>query len=205
MLPAACERLLGERLESAGVSTRWPSDRLTLDAASAEGGGLIKSAFPNMSMEPVFVDDLDEAGRELWAARFGAAPDAYVVEERLPLSHAPSWHDGRLQSRALMLRVFLAADGHGDYTLMPGGLSRIAADGRPIVSTQRGGSSKDTWVLSDPDGHAAAAARRAPARTRGPARRERLEPRRRAPLLAGPLRRASREHRAAPARRRSPA
>jgi uncharacterized alpha-E superfamily protein len=60
-----------------------------------------------------------------------------------------------------MLRVFLASDGHGDYTLMPGGLSRIAADGRPIVSSQRGGSSKDTWVLSDPDAHQGGAGRRA--------------------------------------------
>ena len=42
-------------------------------------------------------------------------PDAYVVEEFLPLSHAPVWHEGRLESRALMLRVFLAADGRGDY------------------------------------------------------------------------------------------
>jgi uncharacterized circularly permuted ATP-grasp superfamily protein/uncharacterized alpha-E superfamily protein len=162
VLPAACERLLGERFGSAGVSTRWPCDRLALDAASAEGGGVIKPAFPNVSMEPVFLDDLDAAGREEWAGRFAAAPGAYVVEERLPLSHAPAWNEGRLQGRALMLRVFLAADGSGDYTLMPGGLSRIAADGQPIVSTQRGGSSKDTWVLSDPDAHAAAITRRAP-------------------------------------------
>ena len=164
VLPAACERLLGERLESAGVSTRWPCDPSSLDgrAGEADRGGVIKPAFPNVSMEPVFLDDLDAGDRRAWADRVGAAPAAYVVEERLPLSHAPSWHDGRLESRALMLRVFLAADGHGDYTLMPGGLLRIAADGRPIVSSQRGGSSKDTWVLSDPDIHPAMAGRRAP-------------------------------------------
>ena len=74
-------------------------------------------------------------------------PDAYVVEEFLPLSHAPVWHDGRLESRALMLRVFLLADGRGDYRMMPGGLSRIAGAVRHVVSGQRGGSSKDTWVL----------------------------------------------------------
>jgi len=48
-----------------------------------------------------------------------------------------------------MLRVFLLADGRGDYRVMPGGLSRIAGDDRHVVSGQRGGSSKDTWVLSD--------------------------------------------------------
>jgi uncharacterized alpha-E superfamily protein len=48
-----------------------------------------------------------------------------------------------------MLRVFLLADARGDYRIMPGGLSRIAGEDRHIVSGQRGGSSKDTWVLSD--------------------------------------------------------
>ena len=75
--------------------------------------------------------------------------DEYVVEEFLPLSHAPAWRNERLESRALMLRVFLLADGQGDYRVMPGGLSRIAGDDRHVVSGQRGGSSKDTWVLSN--------------------------------------------------------
>ena len=88
------------------------------------------------------------------AARGGSGspttPDAFVVEEFVPLSHAPIWHDGQLESRTLMLRVFLAADGRGGYELMPGGLSRIAGENwAPIVSSQRGGGSKDTWVLSD--------------------------------------------------------
>ncbi|HUK34315.1 MAG TPA: circularly permuted type 2 ATP-grasp protein, partial [Vicinamibacterales bacterium] len=68
--------------------------------------------------------------------------------DSLPLSHAPVWQNGRLESRRLVLRVFLGADGHGDYRLMPGGLVRIAGDLDPIVSGQRGGGSKDMWVLS---------------------------------------------------------
>ena len=110
---------------------------------------MIKPAFADASMEPVFVSDLDANARREWAERLGTTPDAYVVEEFLPLSHAPVWHDGRLESRALMLRVFLLADGRGDYRVMPGGLSRIAGEDRHVVSGQRGGSSKDTWVLSD--------------------------------------------------------
>ena len=65
------------------------------------------------------------------------------------MSHAPVWRHERLESRALMLRVFLLTDGRGDYRLMPGGLSRIAGPDRQIVSGQRGGGSKDTWILSD--------------------------------------------------------
>src|SRR5258706_2393035 len=112
------------------------SGRSTQSFAAAAGGR-------------VFVWALAAAARREWAERLGAPPDAYVVEEFLPLSHAPIWRDGRLESRALMLRVFLLADGRGDYRLMPGGLSRIAGEDRHVVSGQRGGSSKDTWVLSD--------------------------------------------------------
>lgn len=40
--------------------------------------------------------------------------------------------------------------GNGNYSVMPGGLTRVSseADAR-IVAMQRGGSSKDTWVLPD--------------------------------------------------------
>src|SRR5204863_5799365 len=49
----------------------------------------------------------------------------------------------------LVLRAFVCATGDG-YRVMPGGLSRVSlADRATAVSTQSGGSSKDTWVLTD--------------------------------------------------------
>jgi len=73
------------------------------------------------------------------------------VGDAVPLSHAPVWHEGAMTNRALGLRVFLATDGSGDYHVMPGGLARIAGDDGDTVSGQRGGGSKDTWILSDGD------------------------------------------------------
>jgi uncharacterized alpha-E superfamily protein len=149
-LPPICERLFGEALETPAIATWWCGEPAALDDARRRlAEGVIKPAFADASMEPVFVSDLDSNARREWAERLGTTPDAYVVEEFLPLSHAPVWHDGRIESRALMLRVFLLADGRGDYLVMPGGLSRIAGAVRHVVSGQRGGSSKDTWVLSD--------------------------------------------------------
>jgi uncharacterized alpha-E superfamily protein len=149
-LPPLCERLFGETLETPAIATWWCGETAALaDARRRLAEGIIKPAFADASMEPVFVSELDANARREWAERLGTTPDAYVVEEFLPLSHAPVWHNQRLESRALMLRVFLLADGRGDYRLMPGGLSRIAGDDRHVVSGQRGGSSKDTWVLSD--------------------------------------------------------
>jgi len=149
-LPPICARLLGEKLEMPALATWWCGEAAALeDARRRLAEGVIKSAFANASMEPVFASALDARERREWADRLGEGPDGYVVEEFLPLSHAPVWHEDRLASRALMLRVFLLTDGHGEYRLMPGGLSRIAGADRQVVSGQRGGSSKDTWVLSD--------------------------------------------------------
>lgn len=64
------------------------------------------------------------------------------------LSHAPVWHDGTLESRAVALRTFVAADGRGDYAVLPGGLTRAAADDGVLVSGHHGGVSKDTWIVS---------------------------------------------------------
>jgi uncharacterized circularly permuted ATP-grasp superfamily protein/uncharacterized alpha-E superfamily protein len=148
-LPSICERLFGETLETPAVATRWSGDTAAPYDARRFEDGVIRSAFADRSMKPVVLSALDAAARRDWTERLGGSSDAYVVQEFLPLSYAPVWNNGRLQSRSLMLRVFLLANGRGDYRLMPGGLSRIAGKDRRVVSGQRGGSSKDTWVLSE--------------------------------------------------------
>jgi uncharacterized circularly permuted ATP-grasp superfamily protein/uncharacterized alpha-E superfamily protein len=145
-LPPVCERLLGEPIAMPSLATWWAGE------AAASGwprDGVVKPAFPSgSSVEPVFLAREAPEAQQAWYDRLGAHLDSDVVEEFLPLSHAPVWHRGALESRALMLRVFLLSDGTGGYMAMPGGLARIAGEDRDIVSGQRGGSSKDTWVLS---------------------------------------------------------
>jgi uncharacterized circularly permuted ATP-grasp superfamily protein/uncharacterized alpha-E superfamily protein len=149
-LPAAAARLLGEPLAVPAIDTWWCGEAGALEHAIARlPNAVIKPAFPNLRMEPVFVQDLDATGRAAWVERVRERPDQYVIEEFVPLSHAPAWSQDGLVARALMVRVFLAADGQGDYRVMPGGLARISGDDRHIVSGQRGGSSKDTWALSE--------------------------------------------------------
>jgi uncharacterized alpha-E superfamily protein len=82
------------------------------------------------------------------SAAIRARPYLYAAQEHVALSSAPTLADGRLEPRALVLRTFLAADA-GGYIAMPGGLARVAAtrDSR-VVTNQRGGVSKDVWVLA---------------------------------------------------------
>ena len=67
-------------------------------------------------------------------------------------SKTPSHKQGkseRLSARTVGLRVFAVATPTG-YRVMPGGLTRVAGQGDSrVIAMQRGGRSKDTWVLSD--------------------------------------------------------
>jgi uncharacterized alpha-E superfamily protein len=87
--------------------------------------------------------ELDE-----WAGRIVRDPDEHTLQAWRPLSQMPTWKDGRLLPRSLMLRVFAVADGQGSWRVLPGGLTRIAG-GTEITTMSRGGSSADTWVLTD--------------------------------------------------------
>jgi uncharacterized circularly permuted ATP-grasp superfamily protein/uncharacterized alpha-E superfamily protein len=148
-LPSVCERLLHETIQTPALATWWCGEAAALqDAQQRLDTGVVKPAFPDGAMEPVFLAGVDAVGHKEWVARLAANPSPYVVEEYLPLSHAPVWQEGVLASRALMLRVFLCADPQGTYQVMPGGLLRIAGADRQIVSNQRGGGSKDMWVAS---------------------------------------------------------
>ena len=73
----------------------------------------------------------------------------YVAQEAVTLSTMPVLHDGRLEPRPFILRLFLAKVGDG-WTVMPGGFVRIAehVDAR-AVNLQHGASTADAWVLSD--------------------------------------------------------
>jgi len=77
-----------------------------------------------------------------------ANPHEYVAQEQVALSTAPVWDHGRLYSRSLVLRTYVLNTGSG-WVAMPGGLVRVAGADGQVVSMQRGGHSKDAWVLWD--------------------------------------------------------
>lgn len=151
-LPQLAERLLGEPLAMPSIATWWCGEPAALeDAVSRLERLVIKPAFPQLRMEPVFGEDLADEARDALIARMRARPRDYVAQELVSLSQAPVWdraNGGELVPRAAGLRVYACATPQG-YAVMPGGLTRVATgpDVR-VVSMQRGGASKDTWVLS---------------------------------------------------------
>ncbi|MFI8607032.1 circularly permuted type 2 ATP-grasp protein [Pseudomonas sp. NPDC077649] len=147
-LPAISEQLLGEELLLPSIASWWCGEPPVLDEALEQLEQLqVRPAFPSQSFAPLFGRDLDAAQRAALAERLKARPYAYVAQARAQLSQAPVWDGRGLQPRAIGMRVFAVASADG-YRVMPGGLTRVAADAdAEVVSMQRGGASKDTWVL----------------------------------------------------------
>jgi uncharacterized alpha-E superfamily protein len=140
-----CPRQRPARIRSAtGISCQAPAKHL--DEL------VIKGSYPSQRFDPVFGNELIGSPREEMIARLKTRPQAYVAQELVNFSEAPTWsthHDRHLLPRGVGLRVFVAAT-PGGYVVMPGGLTRVsAASNARVISMQRGGSSKDTWVLTD--------------------------------------------------------
>jgi uncharacterized circularly permuted ATP-grasp superfamily protein/uncharacterized alpha-E superfamily protein len=150
-LPNLAQKVLGEQLKMPSVATWWCGEPPALNEVIANVHRLvIKGAFPQQRVEPMFGEDLDERGKKRVVSMLRARPNDYVAQELVHLSQAPVWDRShpRLLARSIGLRVFACATPNG-YVVMPGGLTRVAsaADTR-VISMQRGGSSKDTWVLA---------------------------------------------------------
>jgi len=144
------QRILGESLKMPSAATWWCGQPKALNYVLENLEHLvIKPAFPSRAMEPVFGGKLGADERSQLIARIKAGPHEFAGQELLNLSAAPVWSEQQgLTPRRVVLRVFLAA--HGDsWSVIPGGLARVSPSiDTPVVSMQRGGGSKDTWVLS---------------------------------------------------------
>ena len=149
-LPKLCERLLGEPLQMPSVATWWCGEPAALEQVIDKLDQLvIKPSFPQLREFPVFGQDLKGEARAAFIHKLRANPNNYVAQELVRLSQAPVWKPGSpsgLSAHAIGLRVYACATPDG-YVVMPGGLTRVAtgSDAR-VITMQRGGSSKDTWV-----------------------------------------------------------
>jgi uncharacterized circularly permuted ATP-grasp superfamily protein/uncharacterized alpha-E superfamily protein len=148
-LPGLSRKLLGEPLKLPSVATWWcgqePALNWVLDHLDRV---VVKPAFPLRGMEPVFGAGLAKAEKRRMADLLRARPHDFVAQEQIALSTAPLWDRGHLYSRSLVLRTYVVNTGAG-WVAMPGGLVRVAGAEGPVVSMQRGGNSKDAWVLWD--------------------------------------------------------
>ncbi|HTY93885.1 MAG TPA: circularly permuted type 2 ATP-grasp protein [Steroidobacteraceae bacterium] len=153
--PGVSQRLLGETLTLPSVATWWCGEAPALEYVLEHLDELvIKPAYPNQRFEPVFGRALVGPARDALITRLRTRPYAYVAQEHVALSQAPVLRGNGASgfaAKAVTIRVYAFATGAG-RVVMPGGLARVATDAsiNAVTTTQRGGASKDIWVLPDP-------------------------------------------------------
>jgi uncharacterized circularly permuted ATP-grasp superfamily protein/uncharacterized alpha-E superfamily protein len=148
-LPGLSKHLLGEDLKLPSVATWWCGQEYALDwVLNHIDNVVIKPAFPSRTMEPVFGVGLAKEEKQRLAGLLRARPMDYVAQEQVALSTAPVWDGGGLLPRSVVFRTYVLNTLNG-WMAMPGGLVRAAGSEGPVVSMQRGGHSKDAWILWD--------------------------------------------------------
>jgi uncharacterized circularly permuted ATP-grasp superfamily protein/uncharacterized alpha-E superfamily protein len=149
-LPGLCKHFLGEELKIASIDTWWCGQPAELQYVLEHLDRLvIKTAFPLGGSDPVFGDELTQEQRQQLAAQIQARPADFVAQEPVVSHAAPVLINEQLQSRRFVVRAYLTADGDS-FAVMPGALTRVppAPESR-VVSLQKGGGSKDTWILAN--------------------------------------------------------
>jgi uncharacterized circularly permuted ATP-grasp superfamily protein/uncharacterized alpha-E superfamily protein len=149
-LPALCRHYLSEDLLIPSVPAFWCGDGAALEHVLADLSHMvIKPAFSSLGIDPIFPEELSRKEREELIVRIRAKPWAFVGQEHLTLSTTPVLTEHGIVPRHTVTRVYLAAI-EGGFMLMPGGLTRVTASTETmVVSLQKGGGSKDTWVLTE--------------------------------------------------------
>lgn len=150
-LPALARHLLGEALSLPALPTWWCGERAGMHEALPQlAECVIKPTYPGAAsgFEAVLDRNLTRGGLDEWAGRILREGDLHTVQSYLPLSQMPTWQDERIEPCSVMLRVFAVADGPQSWRVLPGGLSRLVNANAGLASMQRGGSSADTWVMT---------------------------------------------------------
>ena len=154
-MPKLCRTLLGEDLRLPNIATWWCGQQKARQLVLADLDALaIAGAYGNpvpgfASSQPLIGAALSEEEKSRLAAAIAERGVDYAGQEVVNLSTTPVWHDGRLEPRPFVLRVYAAHTPAG-WKIMAGGFCRISgrADAR-AVSMGEGVQSADVWVLAD--------------------------------------------------------
>jgi uncharacterized circularly permuted ATP-grasp superfamily protein/uncharacterized alpha-E superfamily protein len=149
-LKPLCQSVLGEALRLPSVATWWCGQKPAMDYVLDNLPALvIKPAFRSRGASTTrYGALLSPAERDALAASIRSRPGDFCGQERLLLGTTPAWSGGALRPVPFVTRLFVVWH-EGEYRVMPGGLTRFDPTGADaIVSLQKGGATKDTWVVS---------------------------------------------------------
>ncbi|MGH8734974.1 MAG: circularly permuted type 2 ATP-grasp protein, partial [Burkholderiales bacterium] len=143
------EKLLGQPLQLPSLDVWWLGEPAALTFALANLDLMIVRPCLEADREPIIVGMLEPAERKALEERIRAHPGHFVAQYPVTPSLSPKWEGNNLVPSAMVMRVFVSADGDS-YRVLPGGLAREPAGDTCLRSLGRlNGTLKDVWVLAE--------------------------------------------------------
>ncbi|WNH10113.1 circularly permuted type 2 ATP-grasp protein [Thalassobellus suaedae] len=145
-----CKYFFKEDLILPQIASWWCGQKKERDYVLNHLKELVVKRIDRSNRENIFFCEfLDKKALNALKKEILLAPYQFVAQEKISFSTAPNLVEDILEPRKIMCRTFAIAK-NDSYSVMPGGLVRVAAERENLfVSNQRGGISKDFWVVSD--------------------------------------------------------
>ncbi|MBU2938539.1 circularly permuted type 2 ATP-grasp protein [Lacinutrix sp. C3R15] len=145
-----CKYFLDEKLILPQIASWWCGQEKEREHVLADLPSFVVKRIDRSNREHIyFCEFLDKKALEALKKEIIENPYKFVAQEKITFSTAPNFVNHKLEPRKILCRTFSIAKNEG-YSVMPGGLVRVAAEREKLfVSNQRGGTSKDFWVIND--------------------------------------------------------
>jgi len=141
---------LDEELLLPQIATWWCGQPGELEYVLEHLDTLIVKHINHMpTSEAYFGRKMSEKQRDTLRKRLREAPHLYVAQEEIGFSTVPYFTGEAVEPRNAVVRTYAFKRGSG-YWVMNGGLVRVATQKDAfLVSSQKGGTSKDLWIIGD--------------------------------------------------------
>ncbi|MGC1516899.1 MAG: circularly permuted type 2 ATP-grasp protein [Maribacter sp.] len=149
-MPAIAKYFLDEELILPQIASWWCGQEKEKNYVLQNLSQLVIKRIDRTNRESIYFGEfMDAEALDALKKVILERPYRFVAQERIHFSTAPNLTASTLEPRNVVTRAFCIAS-KNEYSVMPGGLVRVAPDGDTVrVSNQRGGTSKDFWILED--------------------------------------------------------
>ncbi|MUU77052.1 circularly permuted type 2 ATP-grasp protein [Winogradskyella endarachnes] len=145
-----CKYFLNEKLILPQIASWWCGQEKERKHVLENLSAFVLKRIDRSKREHIyFCEFLDKKALKNLKKEIIENPYNFVAQQKISFSTAPNFVDSKLEPRKILCRTFAVAK-NDSYSVMPGGLVRVAAEREELfVSNQRGGTSKDFWIINN--------------------------------------------------------
>jgi len=149
-MPQIAQFYLGEDLILPQIKTWWCGDASSLEFVMSNFSKLVIKYIDKSSRDQIyFVEFLSKKETQRLKSEILNKPYLFVAQEKVKCTRIPNFNQGKIEAKKVICRFFVTDTSEG-FSVMPGGLARVASKLKSIDDVyQKGGVSKDICVLSE--------------------------------------------------------